>query len=136
MKKSILLRLFGLGAIPKQLRPTLDMEDIVIAQEGISVWFVGKNVKGPGRRYINKHRWFPGCLVVTKKRIASFAFRKKEIINISAENFKKGEIFLISLKQIFSLYPSSHLSFTTDGRAWSSLGSKRKKPGNFIMLLN
>jgi hypothetical protein len=50
MKKTLPYRLFGLGRIPRQLRPMLESEGIVVADEGIGGWFITKHVNGPGRR--------------------------------------------------------------------------------------
>ncbi len=87
MKKTILYRLFGLGAIPGKLRPVLDSEGIVVADEGIGGRLVTKRVKGPGKRYFNRTEGFSGCLVVTRKRIVCFTYGKRQI-NISVEDPK------------------------------------------------
>lgn len=93
MKKTILFRLFGLGAFPKKFRPTLDSEEIVVADEGLAGWFVTKNVKGPGKRYINRIEGFSGCLAVTKKRIVCFSYSKCQI-NVSIEDPRISDIFV------------------------------------------
>ncbi len=84
MKKSILYRLFGVGAIPKNVRAVLEAEGIVVCDEGMSGRLITRDVKGPGKRYLNRSEGFLGCLVVTRKRIACFSFRKRQI-NISVD---------------------------------------------------
>lgn len=93
MNKTILYRLFKIGGIPKRIGPILAAEGIEICDEGIGGWFVTKNVKGPGKRYINRREGFSGCLVVTGKRVVSFTYGKRQI-NISVEDPKISEIFV------------------------------------------
>jgi hypothetical protein len=40
MNKTLLYRLFGLGRIPRHLRPLVESEGIVVADEGIGGWFI------------------------------------------------------------------------------------------------
>jgi hypothetical protein len=87
MKKTLLYRFFGLGRIPRQLRPMLALEGIVVADEGIGGWFIAKHVTGPGRRYRNRAEGFSGCLVVTKQRILCYTYGKRQI-NISVDDPK------------------------------------------------
>ncbi len=94
MKKSILFKLFKLGALPKKIRPVLEQEEILAMDEGVGVRFIAKKLKGPHRRHVHKTGWFPGCLVVTKKRAACFALWNKEIINIPVEKLKPGNFFV------------------------------------------
>ena len=93
MKKTILYRLFKIGGIPKKIGPVLAAEGIEVSDEGIGGWFVTKNVKGPGKRYINRTEGFSGCLVVTGKRIVCFTYGKRQI-NISVEDPKMSEVFV------------------------------------------
>jgi hypothetical protein len=93
--KSILFRLFRLGALPDRIRPLLELEGITALDEGIGASLSAKRLKGPGKRYFHKKSRFPACIAVTNKRVAVFAFRNKEIINIPAEkinpdNFSAG----------------------------------------------
>lgn len=90
MKKSILFRVLGLGAIPRKLRPLLDAEEIVLADEGMRGWFLTGNVNGPGRRYRHRAEGLSGCLVITKKRILCYSFGKRQI-NISVDDPKISE---------------------------------------------
>jgi hypothetical protein len=93
MNKTILYRLFRIGGIPKKLGPVLAEEGIEVGDEGIGGWFVTKNVKGPGKRYINRSEGFSGCLVVTRERIVCFTYGKRQI-NISIEDPKISEIYV------------------------------------------
>jgi hypothetical protein len=97
MKKSLLYRLFGLGSIPRHLRPLVESEGIVVADEGIGGWFLAKHVNGPGRRYRNRAEGFTGCLVVTKKRVLCYTYGKRQI-NISVEDPKVSELRVTLLK--------------------------------------
>ncbi len=93
MKKTILYRLFRLGSIPKKLIPVLQEEGIVVSDEGIGGWFITKNVKGPGKRYIHRREGFSGCLVVTQIRIVCFTYWKRQI-NILVNDPKISELYV------------------------------------------
>ena len=79
MKKNLLYRLFGVGAIAEKYRSGLEQEDIVVADEGIGGSLTMRNVKGPSRRYSYKKTLFTGWLVVTKKRVVCYAFGFRQI---------------------------------------------------------
>ena len=79
MKKSLLYRLFGIGAISKKYRPGLEQEGIVVADEGIGGSLTMRKVQGPGRRYSYKKSLFTGWLVITKQRIVCYAFGFRQI---------------------------------------------------------
>ncbi len=113
MGKSILFRLFRLGALPDRVRPELELEGITALEEGIGASLSAKRLKGPGRRHFHKKSRFPACIAVTNKRVAVFAFRNQEIINIPAEkinpdNFSAG--ILDNSVLVISLESSSFLS--------------------------
>ena len=93
MSKSLIFRILGVGAIPKKLRPILDAEQIVVADEGMGGWLICKDVKGPKKRFIKSTQGFSGCLVVTKKRIVCFTYRKRQI-NIAVDDPKISKIFV------------------------------------------
>jgi hypothetical protein len=93
MKKTILYRLFGIGAVPKKLRPVLEREGIVILDEGIGGWFVTKRVTGPGKRYRHRTEGFSGCLAVTKSRIICYTYGKRQI-NISVEDPRIANLYV------------------------------------------
>lgn len=85
MKKTILYRLLGIGGIPKRLLSILENEGIVIFDEGISGWFVTRDVKGPRKRYWHRSEGFSGWLAITKKRVICFTYWKRQM-NISVED--------------------------------------------------
>ncbi len=85
MGKTILYRLLRIGGIPKKLRPVLESEEIVVSDEGIGGCYIAKDFKAPGKRYIHRREGFSGCLVVTKKRIVCYTYRKRQI-NISVDD--------------------------------------------------
>jgi hypothetical protein len=93
MSKSLFFRFLGVGAIPKKWRPVLDTEQIVVADEGMGGWLICKDVKGPKQRFINRAEGFSGCLVITKKRIICFTYRKRQI-NIAVDDPKISKIFV------------------------------------------
>jgi hypothetical protein len=101
MKKTLLYRLFGLGRLPRQLRPMVASEGIVVADEGIGGWLITKHVNGPGRRHRKRAEGFTGCLVVTKKRILCYTYGKRQI-NISVDDPRVSE-FQVTLPKAETL---------------------------------
>ena len=91
MKKTLLYRLFGLGKIPRQLRPMIESEGIVVADEGIGGWLITKHLNGPGRRHRNRAEGFSGCLVVTQKRVLCYTYGKRQI-NIAVDDPRVSEL--------------------------------------------
>ena len=79
MKKTILYRLFGVGSVPKKLRPVLEREGVVVLDEGIGGWFVAKCVDGPARRYRRRTEGFSGCLAVTNSRVVCYSYGKRQL---------------------------------------------------------
>jgi hypothetical protein len=93
MKKTMLYRLFGVGSVPKKLRPVLEREGVVVLDEGIGGWFVTKHVNGPGKRYRHRTEGFSGCLAVTKARVLCYTYGKRQI-NISVEDPKIAGLYV------------------------------------------
>jgi hypothetical protein len=93
MSKTWLHKLFGLGRIPKRMRPVIEQEGIVLIDEGIGGWIKFENFRAPGRRYNLKYSWFTGAIVLTHKRFAAFTFYPffNPIINVplDAEHLNK-----------------------------------------------
>jgi len=79
MKKSILYSLFKIGSIPEHVLVSLNEEGIVLSDEGVSGWFIAKNVKGPGKRFLHRSEYFSGWLAITNKRVACYSFRKPQV---------------------------------------------------------
>ena len=93
MKKAMLYRLFGLGSVPKKLRPVLEQEGIVVFDEGISGRFVARNVNGPGKRYRQRIEAFWGCLVITQVRVVCYTYGKRQI-NVSVKDPKIANFYV------------------------------------------
>lgn len=93
MKKTILYRLFGVGSIPKKLRPVLEQEQVVVVDEGIGGWFITKHVTGPGKRYRHRTERFSGCLAVTRARVICYTYGKLQI-NISVEGPEISNLYV------------------------------------------
>ena len=113
MRKTILYRLFRLGAIPRKLRPTLEKENIVVSDEGISGRLITKDVMGPGKRYLHRSEGFSGCLVLTEERLICFTFWNCQI-NISINDPKVSEIYVDALND-YTLSLSFESSVFRDG---------------------
>ena len=92
MQKSILYKLFRVGSIPRKIRPILEQESIVLAEEGMAGWFIARNVKGPVKRYVHRREGFSGCLVITRKRIICYTYWKRQI-NISVDDPRLSKLY-------------------------------------------
>ncbi|MFO7891252.1 MAG: hypothetical protein R6V04_13050 [bacterium] len=92
MSKTLLYKLFRIGRIPKKLRSALKSEEIVVSDEGIGGWFITRNLKAPGKRYIHRKEGFTGCLVITQKRILCYTYWKRQI-NISVQDPKISSLY-------------------------------------------
>lgn len=87
---TLLHRLFGLGSIPKAMRPILESEGIALLEEGIGGSVTLRRFRAPGRRHRYKRSWFTGSLVVTGLRFAAFQFSKPLInVPLGDERLKK-----------------------------------------------
>lgn len=84
MSASLLYRWFGVGRIPRPMRPVLDGEGVVLEDEGVSGTVTFRNFRAPGRRYSSRKSWFLGSLVITEIRFAGFAFRRP-VVNVPIE---------------------------------------------------
>lgn len=93
MKKTILYRLFGLGSVPRKLRPVLEQEEIVVLDEGMRGRLVMRHVDGPRKRYRHRSEGFSGCLVVTKARVVCYTYSKRQI-NISADDPRMANLYV------------------------------------------
>jgi hypothetical protein len=93
MKKLLLYQLFGIGSVPKKLRPVLEHEGVVVLDEGIDGRFVTKNVTAPGKRYRHRTEGFSGCLAVTKARVVCYTYGKRQI-NISVKDPKIAKLYV------------------------------------------
>jgi hypothetical protein len=98
MKKSLLYRLFRLGAMPMRVRTELENEGIVVADEGMPGRFITRHVNAPGKRYRFRSEGFSGWLAVTNRRVICSTFSKRQI-NIAVDDPKIGEIHVDVPKQ-------------------------------------
>ena len=90
MRKTLLHRIFGWGRIPKRYAPTLHDEGIILLDEGIGGSVTFKKFKAPGRYHSWKRRWFTGCILLTERSFAAFAFVKPLIyVPLDHENFSE-----------------------------------------------
>ena len=80
------------GGSPKELQSILETEGIVVADEGVSGWYVTKNFKSPGRRSKYRKEGFSGFLVITKERVLAYSFKKRQI-NIAVNDPKISELY-------------------------------------------
>ncbi|ABW66028.1 hypothetical protein [Desulfosudis oleivorans] len=134
MKKALSYRLFRLGAIPKKLRPELESEGIVVADEGMAGRFVAKNVKGPGRRYRGRVELFSGCLAVTQKRVACFTYGKRQI-HIAADDPKLSDLFVDVPAPDTLLISFEAADFRDDWRGVLAFRFKTQKARRFFDVL-
>jgi hypothetical protein len=93
IQKNILYRLFRIGCIPGKIRPVLEQEGVILADEGMGGWFIARNVKGPGKRYVRRTEGFSGCLVITRKRIICYTYWKRQI-SISVDDPRLSELYV------------------------------------------
>ncbi|MDY0292591.1 MAG: hypothetical protein RBR02_09690 [Desulfuromonadaceae bacterium] len=93
MKKGFLYRLFGVGAVPKQLLQLLQQEGIIVIDAGMRGRFIAKHVNGPRRRYRHRSEGFSGCLAVTKQRVVCYTYWKRQI-NICVKDPKIPELYV------------------------------------------
>lgn len=91
MKKSILYRLFRIGAFPRRMRPALEQEDIVLLDEGIPGMLITRHVDGPGRRWRHRAEGFSGWLVITGQRLMCQSFGRRQI-NMAVEDPRIKEL--------------------------------------------
>ena len=74
MNKTLLYRLFGVGAIPEAVRPALEQEGILLVDEGIGVAVAYRDFRAPGKRFHRKRTWYSGAVVLTTVRIAGYVY--------------------------------------------------------------
>ncbi|MEJ2637479.1 MAG: hypothetical protein P8184_19595 [Calditrichia bacterium] len=103
MSKTILYRLFRIGGIPRDLRPVLEAERIVVSDEGIGGWYITPNLKAPGRRSIKRREGFSGFLTVTKTRMVCYTYGRPQI-NIAVDDPRLSKLYIkLPEPQILSL---------------------------------
>lgn len=91
MKKALSYRLFGLGGVPRRVRPVLEDEGIVVCDEGMRGRLITNNLQAPGKRNLHRSEGFSGWLAITRQRIICHTYRKRQI-NISVDEPKISEL--------------------------------------------
>ena len=81
MAKSLSYRLFGVGRIPPQVLPQLELEGVVVSDEGVKSSVTYRDFKAPGKRFGWKRQWFPASIILTRTRLVAFWF-SNPIINV------------------------------------------------------
>lgn len=89
MAKSLSYRLFGVGRIPPQVLPQLELEGIVVSDEGVKSSVTYRDFKAPGKRFGWKRQWFPASIILTRTRLVAFWFSNPMInVPLSDERLK------------------------------------------------
>ena len=91
MAKTFLHRIFGLGRIPKKMRPSLEAEGIVLLDEGIGGSITFRNFRAPWKRYQYRRNYFTGSVVLTGKRFAAFQW-SSPIIHVPLDDKRMKEL--------------------------------------------
>lgn len=134
MGKSIFYRLFKLGRIPQDLQTVLEMEGIVVSDEGIGGWYVTKDLKSPGRRSKYRKEGFSGFLVITKTRVLAYTFKKRQVnIAVDDPNMSKLYAELVGSEKITLSFETS--SFHDDWQGVIELQFNTPKAQDFYEAL-
>jgi len=89
MAKSLSYRLFGVGRIPPQVLPQLELEGVVVSDEGVKSSVTYRDFKAPGKRFGWKRQWFPASIILTRTRLVAFWFSNPMInVPLSDERLK------------------------------------------------
>ena len=91
MSKSILARFFGVGNLPKDRRRQLEVEGLVLMDEGIRSSVTYRRYKAPWKRFWLRKNGFVGSVVLTQVRLIAFAF-SKVIVNVPLEDPRFGKL--------------------------------------------
>ena len=85
MSKSILYRLFGAGRMPDEQLRLLQAEGELLREEGLRTSITYRNYRAPWQRCKWRRKWFVGSIMLTPKRIAAFA-GKKRVVHIEYDD--------------------------------------------------
>lgn len=91
MAKTVLYRLFGLGRVPAEVLAPLQVEGLVLHDEGIRGTVTYRNFRAPGRYSNWKRQWFSSTLALTEKRLWALRLRS-EIINVPLDDPRLKEM--------------------------------------------
>jgi hypothetical protein len=79
MSKTLLYRLFGVGKMPWQWRSTIELEGIVLFDEGIGGSITYRDFSAPGRRSSWRKVAFSGSIALTKTRLLALQYANPAI---------------------------------------------------------
>jgi hypothetical protein len=79
MAKTLLYRLFGVGKIPWQLRSQLQLERVVLLDEGIAGSVTFLDFRAPGRYSNWRKQWFSGAIALTEVRLVAQQYSNRAI---------------------------------------------------------
>lgn len=85
MAKSWLYQLFGAGRVPREQLRLLQAEGELLREEGLRASVTYRNYRAAGKRFKYKRRWFVDSIMLTQKRMAAFAGRKR-VINVEYDD--------------------------------------------------
>ena len=95
MSKTLLYRLFKLGAIPKDAKEQIQREGVVLHDEGIGGSVTLKQFRAPGRYHGWRRSWFCGSIVLTRQHFLAFAYSKPIIgLPLNTRQFKELRVSL------------------------------------------
>ncbi|MBW1982393.1 MAG: hypothetical protein JRJ12_14350 [Deltaproteobacteria bacterium] len=117
MKKTILYRLFKIGRIPKELRPVLAAEGVLVCDEGIAGCITTRDFRALGKRCKYRLTGFSGFLAIRRRRLIAYAYWQR-LINVQFEDGKLSAIHakLINRNRLELSFESSIFHEDCSGR--------------------
>src|SRR5438105_3688891 len=85
MAKTLYYRLFGIGKMPWQLRSTLELEGLVLFDEGIKGSVTYLDFRAPGKYSSWRRQWFSACVAMTGIRIVALRYGNP-VINVPLDD--------------------------------------------------
>ncbi len=108
MSKTLLYRLFGLGKIPRNGIDQIQMEGIVLQDEGIGGSVTFKRFRAPGRYHGWRRNWFSGSVVLTREHFLAFRYSRPVIgVSWGDEKMSKLDVRLESKNTLFVGFEAS-----------------------------
>ncbi len=91
MSKTLLHRLFGVGAIPRDARDRIQRQGVVLQDEGIRGSVTFRRYRAPGKYFGWRRTWFSGSLVLTRRHFLAFQY-SRPIIGVPWDDDKLREL--------------------------------------------
>lgn len=115
-RKTLLHRLFGFGSASRALREAFETEGLLMLEEGIGLSVRYRNFRAPGKRFIGRRVWYTGFLVLTRARLAVFAYGKP-LLNLGRRDprFEHLHITAPELSRLAIRYEAAHFDSTHRG---------------------